>query len=157
LVLADLDGVAGRADDIELLDKLRAIGDRIRRPPGQLAGDQCSAALGRAEGQENLAERRAVQRIGCANARLHAQRTLAFENIEVEELAAGKDAEIDRLVEALAEPLHMRPADLFQGFIWTAGVRKAPQSQARAIAIGLGIVLEETNDRECLQVTEDSR
>src|SRR5262249_11366143 len=68
LVLADFDCVTRRPDDLELLRQLRAIGDRVWRHPGQLAGNHKPAPFARAECEKNLAEGGAMERVGCPDA-----------------------------------------------------------------------------------------
>ena len=63
LVLADLDRVAGGADDLELLEQRRAIVMVFGVSRGSVCGISKRALAGWPERQENLAQRGAVERI----------------------------------------------------------------------------------------------
>ena len=95
-----------------------------------------------------------MQGIAGADARLHAERPLAFEHVEIDDLAARQDAEVDGLVEALAELLHLRLAGLAKDFVRAARVRQAPQADAGTVAVGLRVVLHESQRGEGPEVSE---
>ena len=105
LRLEVVDGEALRPHRLQLLEQLLDGGDRAGRQarPGDVL-EHGAGGLGRQPREDRLAERRRVPAVVLAQLRALADRVRALEHLDEDEVVAVPHAEVDGLLEPVAQP-----------------------------------------------------